>query len=442
MEYRYYKRALLFRILLVVLVVFFCGYGIAAKLNPFLIVSSGSLAVILIWHLIQFMNKTNEKVTYFIQAIKNDDTALRFPVRTGSKILDELHFSLNELNEILQQTKIKSQIKERYFREILQNIGTGVIVFNNDGFINEVNQAALDLFGLKILTHVAQFDRIDSGFRSQLENLKGGQKQMLRLKSGSTETQLASRSTVIQLKDEEVMLLTIQDIRTEIERTEIDSWIKLIRVMSHEIMNSLAPISSIAQSLTDLWKDKGDEITKEEIESTINGLGVIGERGEALKQFVQSYRVFTHVPQPQKRNVEIDSLIESLNILISPFKEHVQFQLHVPEQGYTVFVDDHLLIQVVINLVKNAAEAVDGMPNAKIDLTIRKPENANLKVEVSNNGPQIPDDVVDQIFVPFFTTKERGTGVGLSHSRQIARAMGGTINCETEPDRTSFIIQL
>nr|MDA3927998.1 ATP-binding protein [Prolixibacteraceae bacterium] len=373
---------------------------------------------------------------------------LRFSSKTGNAIINELHESLNELNVILQEAKVQSQIKERYFGEILKNIATGVIVVTEKGFVTDVNSTALDLLGLKTLTHLSQLSRIGSDFKKEIAELKSAEKKMLNLQKKNEKIQVVTRCSVIRLKNEDVRIITLQDIRGELERKEIDSWVKLIRVLSHEIMNSLAPVTSIAQSLKGIWKERikiDQAFSKDsDVESTIGGLDVIGERGEALIRFVQSYRILTRVPHPNLALVKIQSLVESLNILVSPFNEaeNIDIKIHCPKCDFLMNVDLQMLIQVIINLVKNSTEAISNQKDGKVDVFFYQKENEKVHIEIADNGPGIPDYIKDEIFVPFFTTKESGTGVGLSYSRQVIRAMGGTITCETEVGKTMFVIKL
>jgi len=421
---------------------------VISSANYFAIVFVAGIDIVLVYLLFRFFNRTNEQISYFISAVKNDDTTLRFPIKTGNKVLNELHKSLNDLNTILQETKIKGQIKERYFSEIIQNIGTGILVYNPKEFVLEVNPAALDLFGLQTLTHLSQLDRVDPLFREHLVASRNNNKQVLQLKRKNEIVQLITRCSVINLKDEEVFLLTLQDIKGELERKEIDSWVKLIRVLSHEIMNSLAPVTSIAQSLNKIWNEK--IAVKEnnfsydgDVESTIKGLDVICERSEALIRFVQSYRMLTKVPVPQLKTVSIHNLFDRLSILVSPFKveNNVAIQFQYPQPDFETLMDEQMMVQVVINLVKNAAEALSFTENPTITICAAVHQNNLTEITVSDNGPGIPEEIMDEIFVPFFTTKEQGTGVGLSHSRGILRAHGGTIACNSEPGATTFKVQ-
>lgn len=443
MVYKHFNRLLLFRLLFIVGLAFAIGCLVMMGKSLFFMIFLSSVEVILVAEFVHFLNSTNRQISFFIQAINNDDTTLRFPIKTGNAIINDLHNSLNELNVILQKAKVSNQIRERYFSEILQHIGTGVLVLNEKGFITEVNPAALDLFGLQNLTHITQLDRVDSKFKQELQQLAGSNKQVITLRKGNDAIQIVTRCSVINLKEEDIKLITLQDIRGELERKELDSWVKLIRVLSHEIMNSLAPVTSIAQSLNSIWKEKLESepnCSDDAIESTVKGLEVIGERGEGLIRFVQSYRMLTKVPVPQFSQVSVQSLFDRLSILVSPLKADygVAIQFHAPVPDFEVQIDEQMMVQVVINLVKNSAEALQGCENPKIEIHAYKLSVDKVEILVSDNGPGVPDEILEEIFVPFFTTKATGTGIGLSHSRQIMRAHGGSIGCNSEPGKTVF----
>lgn len=442
MAFKNYNIKLVSRLTILILVSIGVGWGIQQKVG---ILLTGLLVVtdiILLYRVIVFLNKINGEISFFIQSIKNEDNSLRFPLNSGNSVIDDLHNSLNELNNVLLETKVQSQIKEQYFSVILKNIETGIIVLTDKGFINDVNPSALDILGLKHLNHLKQIENRSEAFANSLKNIGNNQKVMLTYLRNDKQVQIITFCSEISLKNEKVKLITLQDIHGELEKKEVESWVKLIRVMNHEIMNSLAPVTSIAQSLQKIWNNKSTgNINEDDIESTIQGLEVITERGEALKKFVQSYRLLTQVPKVNKEKMEIHNFLHSLSILLSPFKEDaIDLQIKFPDRDFEVEIDRQLLVQVIINLVKNSMEALQSQENAIIEITTVQTENKLLKLEIIDNGPGIPKEVIDQVFIPFFTTKESGTGVGLSHSRQIIRAHGGTIECSSKPGKTEFII--
>ncbi|MCF8358114.1 MAG: PAS domain-containing protein [Prolixibacteraceae bacterium] len=446
MAYRHYNRLLYMYVLAIVIIAAAVGYLAAVNKSLFLVVILCCAEFFCILAFIRMLNSTNEQINYFIQAIKNEDTLLRFPVKNGSKIVDELHKSLNELNVVLQQTKLKNQVRERYFSEILQNIATGVVVVNEKGFITDVNRAALDLLGLSTFTHVMQLERVDKRFKEDFVKVGNQQQQMLFLRRGNETVQLVTRCSEIVVKDERVKLLTLQDIRGELEKKEIDAWVKLIRVLSHEIMNSLTPVTSIAQSLKGIWKKRVETsdafLNDDDVESTISGLDVIGERGEALIRFVRSYRVLTRVPEPNLQPISIRSFFDRLTILVSPLREELNgnVMFKSPENDFHFYADEQMMVHVVVNLVKNALEALAGDGNGKVEVEAKN-SGGNTEIFVKDNGQGVPDEIKDEIFIPFFTTKENGSGIGLSYSRQILRAHGGSLSCRSKPGETVFVLK-
>lgn len=440
MAYKHFNKSLVFKLILLILNSIALGFFIGYHYWQGIILLLVALEILIFVRFILFFNQTNRQINFFIQAVKNEDATLLFPKNTGNKIIDELHVSLNELNQIIQQTRIKNSLKEKYFSEILHNIGTAVIVFNNKGFVINTNQAALNLFGLQTFTHLSQLDKVDPHFKSELIKFDNLHSQSLLLNRNDENLQLSIRCTIINLKDEDVKLITLQDIRGELERKELDSWVKLIKVLNHEIMNSLVPVTSIAQSLIDIWQSKEDN-NDIEVKRTIKGLDVIVERGEALMRFVESYRLFTRMPELHISEIGMQALFDRLSILVSPMKE--QFGASIvfiaPELDFSVKVDEQLIVQVIINLVKNSAEAVSGKDDALVEVFCCKGETVNhAEINVCDNGSGIPSEIADEIFVPFFTTKTTGSGIGLSYSRQILRAHGGTIKCYSKPGETRF----
>ncbi len=448
MAYRQYNKKLIFRLVILVLNSVVLGFCIGSFRKPEIILPLAVLEGFLIVRLVGFLNHTNRQINAFIQAVKNDDTTFLFPPKTGNSIIDELHVSLNELNQTIQQTRIKNQLKEQYFSEILHNIGTAVIVFNTKGFVINTNQAALKLLGIQTFTHLGQLDKVDPHFKSELFRSSHTQAQSLMLRRGNEQLQLSARCTILYLKEEEVKLITLQDIRGELERKEIDSWVKLIKVLNHEIMNSLAPVTSIAQSLKAIWQNKTLDFSSineadTEISSTVNGLDVIVERGEALMRFVESYRLFTRMPDLSMTQISMQALFDRLSILVSPMKE--QFTTTIvfiaPNPDFYVKADEQMMVQVVLNLVKNAAEEVKAIQGGIVEISCRNRADKKTEILVRDNGKGIPPEIADEIFVPFFTTKTNGSGIGLSYSRQILRAHSGTINCYSKPGETIFTVR-
>jgi len=444
MVYRYFHFALVWRILLMVVIALSLGMVLAYKVSWELILVLIIVLIVVIYNLIHFLNQTHRNIHYFIQAVKNEDTSILFRERGSSRVLNELHKSLNELNHIIQEKNIQTKMKERYFSEILFHIGTAVVVFNKKGFVINTNQAALDLFGLHTFTHLKQLAKTDHNLPKLLQEIMHYDDKSVLMKKGSDTLQLSVRSSEIRLRDETVILATFQDIRGELESKELDSWIKLIKVLNHEIMNSLAPVTSIAQSLESAWKDRTENLNDNQIiEQTVNGLKIIGERGEALMRFVESYRMFTRMPMLKLKSISIYDFFDRLSILASPMKEAngIPISFVPPETDFSVKMDEQLMIQVILNLIKNSIQALNGISNPMVQITCKPTQEKTAEFIITDNGCGISDTIKDEIFIPFFTTKPDGTGIGLSYSRQILRAHGGTISFNSKPGKTEFFLR-
>jgi len=451
MAYKYYNSMLFFYLLSLMSLAIGFGFSIAKEeyyAAGFLIFCE----LILVWNFIRFLNRTHKLMNYFVQAIKNKDTTLHFPQKSSNKIINELHQSLNELNGILHEVQIKSKIKETYFSEILQNIATGVVVLTPKGYVTDVNSSALELTGLQTLTHIKQLKRLDPKFTNEISELKNRQRKVLDLLSNKERIQVMVRCSIIRIDNEDVKLITMQDIRGELERKEIDSWVKLIRVLSHEIMNSLAPVTSISQSLKRIWEQKYDpnhnETAHVDVKKTVDGLGVICQTNEDLVHFVQSYRMLSKAPEPQFNSVDIYAFYDRLSILLSPIKESFEGELKLikPKTNFKFIADEQMMVQVIINLVKNAAEAFNDQEQQTSQtstITVNSIKKGDItEIKITDNGNGIPSEIIEEIFIPFFTTKENGSGIGLSYSRQILRAHGGSLLCRSKIGETIFTIRL
>jgi two-component system, NtrC family, nitrogen regulation sensor histidine kinase NtrY len=392
----------------------------------------------------QFSNQTHRKIHYLIQAAKNEDSSIFFKTNGSGRVLNELHNSLNELNQIIKEKNIRNRMNERYFSEILLHIGIAIVVFNEKGFVVNTNQAALRLFGLHTFTHLKQLDKANTGLRQICEQISTYNGKSVLLKKGGETVQLSVRSSVIQLRDETITLATFQDIRGELESKELDSWVKLIKVLNHEIMNSLAPVTSIAQSLGSAWQERnGEQPDPLLIDQTVNGLNVIGDRGHALMRFVESYRMFTRMPELKLVDIGMHSFFDRLRILTSPMKEDhdVEIQFESCADDFTVRMDEQLMVQVIINLIKNAIQAMEGVKRPRVEISCESVPGQNAEIRVVDNGKGIPDEIKDEIFIPFFTTRPEGTGIGLSYSRQILIAHGGSISFRSSRDGSVFLVR-
>ena len=332
-----------------------------------------------------------KKVTFLFDAIDNGDFSFNFPTEKRFKEDKILHQSLNRIKLFLQHTREEQMDREKYYEQILNAVDTGILVVDSHDNILQHNQAALRLLDTDVLTHMNQ--------------VKGKLK----------DEHLAKHETQAMLKDKHVRIIALSDVSHELSNQEVDSWIKLIRVLTHEIMNTITPVTSLSETL--LTRVTEDKDLKQ-------GLETIHKTGTELLAFVNNYRRFTHVPQPQPALFYVEPFLERMALLCNH-----EVEISVTPKDLLVYADESLLSHVVTNLLKNAVEAFKEKEKLSfIRLQAYANAQESIIIDVSNNAGLIPEDVASHIFIPFFTTKPEGSGIGLSLSRQILRVSGGSLS--------------
>ena len=393
-----------------------------------------------------FINTTNRKLTYFFSALENDDYTIRFVENEGMQSERLLNHILNRIKSIIQNTRIEIQQKERYYELILNSISSGVIALDDNGFVLQLNRFALKLIELEVFTHVSQLRKVSPVLVEAFKEISPGENRRVTYTNERGSIQLLITASGITVNGKHTRLLVINDIENEMDEKEIDSWIRLIRVLAHEIMNSIAPITSLSDTLLEIHKTNPAAHTPETIrQNTINGLQVISETGKGLVSFVESYRKFTRIPQPEKEIIELNEFIQRMIILCSmePNFSAITIQTQLTPENIRVYADPNLLGQVMLNLMKNAIQALQNRENPILRVVAEQLPTGNIRLQVIDNGPGIPSDMINEIFVPFFTTKNEGTGIGLSIARQIMRAHGGNLKVSSIPDKeTVFTLVL
>ena len=404
------------------------------------------ILIIQVIALIYSLNRTNRKITYFFDAVRNEDSTLHFPEDIKDPTELALNSSLNKVNKMIQTARKDQISQEKYYSHILERAVTGFISFDEEGHILLCNMAAKKLLGYEQLNHIEQLKKGSDKVYDAFIGLESGGSKVVKLLSEKETVQLSLKASTITIKEKTLTLVAIQNIRDELEDQEIESWIRLIRVLTHEIMNSVAPITSIAGTLSEVYKD--EEKTKlvlpeKVIENTINGLNIISQRGNGLMAFVDSYRKLTKVPVPKKKYFKVLDFFESIRMLVSQEENFkvVKFVIEVPDENLNLLADQEQLTQVMINLVKNALDAVKESKQPQI--TLRAEQLERIEISVIDNGSGINQETMEQIFIPFFTTKEKGNGIGLSLSHHIVRMHGGKLLAESdEKSGTTFKLVL
>lgn len=385
---------------------------------------------------VQLYRRNLRKVSFMFDAVDNNDYAFHYATArhaTEERIINE---SLNRILQILLQAKADAKEREKYYEMIMNSVNTGIVVINEKGFVLQQNSESLRLLGLPVFTHIRQLERIDEKLAERFTDLQPGEKYHLSFRNERGAVNLSIRVSETVLKGERVKLIAMNDIHGEMEDKEVDTWIRLTRVLTHEIMNSVTPITSISSTLL----SRHDEM-KEELR---NGLELISDTGKGLISFVESYRRFTHIPTPQPTLFYVGRFIERMTQLASHHHaSHIAIQTDIRPDDLILYADEDLIGQVVLNLLKNAIQAI-GLDHPDGQIMVRASCNSNesIVIEISNNGPTIPPEEAEHIFTPFFTTKEGGSGIGLSVARQIMRLSGGSISLKSnDPNhRTTFVL--
>ena len=384
--------------------------------------------------LINYVNQTNRKIAYFFDAIKNEDFTLRFPEKLSVKSLEELNHSLNTLNSMIQGIHLKKQAQEQYYQEILRQADIGIFTLNDKGHILYANPIVQDILNYRPLNHVKQLNQVDPKLYELFKNIKPFDNTIFQLGNERGKRELSLKCTPITIEGKELLLVVVHDIHKELDEKETDSWAKLIRVLTHEIMNTITPITSISESILNYFKTENTltqptGFTENQIKNTAKGLEVIKDQGTNLMGFVDSYRTFLSVPEPDLELIPAHRLLERIRLLLDEEKMSypIQIKIEILPEDLELYIDQKQLTQVLLNLGKNAQQSLEGSENGSITFKAGINEMHKKYIQVSDNGPGIPKELLDEIFVPFFTTKNTGTGIGLSLTKQIMRLHNGSI---------------
>lgn len=398
------------------------------------------LLIISLWNFLYFSNSINRKIAFFFDSVSNEDTTLHYPVRIHSSSLKDLHRSMNDLNNRISEIKIKNEHNERFYRELMKYSASGMIAVDEDGYIDLINNSALALIDLQHISHINLLKQKNEELYTQMNLVKPGQKKIVKLLLGTDLRLLSLKVSALKFGDKRYRLYSLHDIKAELEEKELDSWQKLIRVMTHEIMNSIGPITSLSNILNGIYVKDGkplpvSDITEKQIQNTIHGLEVIEQTGRGLMHFVEDYRKLTKIPKPVFKAIQVDGWIHSIEVLLRPRleEEQIEFKISPKEIHKELIGDEKLLSQVLINLLNNSMDALRNITIKKITIHISESNSGKLKISVSDNGAGIAPEEIDKIFIPFYTTKENGSGIGLSLSRQIMRLHKGSITAISEP---------
>lgn len=376
--------------------------------------------VVLLFAIVNYIHgvkKLKEKCYLMLEAIRNNDYSFRLPATYHSASEQVLQDTINQFGILMNEQKQQMVQQEKFYEHIMSAVSTGIIVIDEHDNIMQANPAAAKLLGLPILSNLRQLERYGNDVADLFRLIQTKERRQLHLQTDKGEVDLSIACVRTELDRKAVRILIMNDIHNELDEKELDSWIKLTRVLTHEIMNSMAPISSISDTFMQREDVKDSEI--------YDGIRAIHETSTGLISFVDSYRKFSALQQPQPEPFfiqEIMKQVSSLNLV----PEHINLNTQVEPNDLMLYADSNLIRQLLINLLKNAVQAI-GDHQGRILVHAYADKNEHVFINVSNNGPAISSELARQIFVPFFTTKQDGSGIGLSLARQIMKLSGGTI---------------
>jgi len=404
------------------------------------------LVVWQVWALLLYTERTPRELLRFLEAIRYDDLSLAVSAHGRGPLFEAIADRFAEVTDAFRRLRTEREEQAQYLQTVVRHVGVALIAFRGDGEVALLNTAAKRLLGLPRLRHIDGLGALSPRLAQLLPTMQSGDRTLVRVERGDRTLDLAVHATHFRLVGEPHVLVSLQDIRSELEEKEMEAWQQLTRVLTHEIVNSVAPIASLAATANQLLhrddaEASGDPVSENGAGSALpladarEALQTIERRSQGLIHFVESYRSLTKIPKPTFALFPVAELFGNVTTLLrtSMREKGVTLEVEVTPETLELAADEELIEQVLINLLLNAMQALEGQPDARITLRARIGDTGRAVIEVHDNGPGILPEVRERIFVPFFTTKQSGSGIGLSLSRQILRLHGGTLTVRSTP---------
>jgi two-component system, NtrC family, nitrogen regulation sensor histidine kinase NtrY len=401
----------------------------------------GMLMLLSAVELIRYVEQTSRELTSFLSFVAYHDFST--PVANPKKgpVFAQLRAAYRVLSTEFRRLNVQKAANHQYLEAVIEHVGVALVCLDDEGNVKMMNAPARRLFDVPHLNSLRTFSRIDTRLPDLLQGLGDGERALLNVQRGDETLQLVLYGKRFELLEQRYKLVSFQNIRNELSQQEIDSWQKLIRVLTHEIMNSVTPVISLSRLMRETMIDDRDgspafrTLTQQEQDDMLRSVTAIHTRSSGLLDFVQAYRSFAKLPTPEFSDVHVVSLLERVRTLMAREIEaaRITLVLHCDDEKLSIRADARQAEQVLINLIRNAVEALADRPAPRIELRGLADEESRVLLQVIDNGPGIPPEHLEDIFIPFFTTKRNGTGVGLSISRQIMQANHGLISVRASP---------
>jgi signal transduction histidine kinase len=412
---------------------------------PFVTIGVALLGVYQVYALIRFVEKANRDLSRFLRSIKYDDTSQVFTSDGLGSSFSELNEAFNQVIRKLQESRSDMAVHANYLNTIIQHVGIGLLAYKPDGTIILANNAAKKLLKVAGLININSLRPTSPELIDALLCLKHGEKKLIKIQGEGETGYLSIFARTFLLREEKYTLASLQNIQAELEEKEMEAWHNLIKVLTHEMMNSITPISSMTATLLDLLdtsernESAADGLGREEIKEISAALKTIHQRSQGLMNFVDSYRNMTFIPKPEFKLLSLSDFLKRIEKLMKSrlADSRISFRWSVEPESLELTADPDLIEQVMLNLLLNSIDAVAGRDNPCITISASLSPEGKVTIVVADNGVGIVADALEKIFIPFFTTKKRGSGIGLSLSRQILRLHNSTISAKSAPDEGS-----
>ena len=389
--------------------------------------------------LVNQVNKTNVDLEKFLSSVQDHDSSVRFSENTTDDTFRKLHDRMNKVNEIIQKVKIENERTKQFLQMVVDHVDIGLLSFDTHGNIEIYNRAAKKYLVVQQPAQLSFFQDINYEIYDTINSIKPGQEILHKIELNNQLKSVLVKATELKFESNIIKLVSFEDITNELDKKELSSWQKLIRVLTHEIMNSISPITSLTSVISGYFKKDNvnpmlpGKISPQIIAKTLSGLNTIEETGKGLLGFVDKYRSLTSLPTPNLCKFEVDSLFQKCKLLMeSSIPDNIKIITNATPKNIALMADFAQVEQILINVIKNASEALSNKKSGTIRLKAFH-DDGSIIIQVEDNGTGIPDEVIDNIFVPFYTTKENGSGIGLSLSRQIMQNHHGTISVNSIP---------
>jgi two-component system nitrogen regulation sensor histidine kinase NtrY len=440
MGFSSFKVGVLIRVILISMTTFLFVHLFIFNENYISAVIVAGAILMEISELFRFTTVTNKKITKFLESIRYSDFSSSFSYDNKlGRSFKELNRAFNNVAEAFRNERAQKEEHLNYLNTVVQHVTTGLLSFDVDGKVGLINSAARQFLNMPQIHNITEILAVNVTLYKKLKQMGPGEKALIRI---GNDVNLAIHATELKLRGHSYKLVALQNIHTELESKEVEAWQNLTRVLRHEIMNSITPIASLTGTLNEILaedlKPSGNdtfEISNESLSDLEEGLQTIENRSKGLITFVDAYRDYTSIPKPKFGLIKIDELFEHINQLLKhEFKNmDIEFQSKILFDNLEITADRELVEMVLINLIKNSKEALAGTDGAKLELIAKIDENQRVLIDVKDNGPGIIPEAQERIFIPFYTTKKSGSGIGLALSRQVMQLHHGSLSVKSEP---------